>query len=189
MKTLDRIDNTHYLKKTRGMTVVTAIVTIMQFLFSAAIADESDHSAAVSLEADFVEINEQNQEATFQGNVTLRQGTLEIHADKIVVKRDGSGFQHGKATGNPAHFRQKREGMDEHIDGYATRIEYDGLTGQLEMFEKAKIIRGPDKVEGDYISYNMETEFFQIKGGGKSAGTGENPNGRVRAVIQPKSKD
>ncbi len=175
----------------RASTVASLLCVCLALIFmkfpNAVNADDSDTMAPVTLEADFVEIDDKNQEAVFKGNVTLRQGTLEINANEIIVKRDEKGFQYGKARGNPAHFRQKREGLDEHIDGYAKRIEYNGENGQLEMFEDAKITRGPDEVEGDYISYNMTNEFFQIKGGGKSAASINNPNGRVKAVIKPKN--
>jgi hypothetical protein len=35
----------------------------------------------------------------------------------------------------------------------------------------------------------MQTEVFRVVGGGKGAATGNNPEGRVRAVIQPKPKE
>ena len=56
------------------------------------------------------------------------------------------------------------------------------------MFTNARIQRGDDEVRGDYISYDAITEFFQVIGGGKTAATPGNPQGRVRAVIQPKPK-
>ena len=148
-------------------------------------AESNDTTAPVTLEADFVEIDDKNQEATFKGNVTLRQGTLEINAEQIIVKKDSKGFQNGKASGSPAHFRQKREGFSDHIDGYAERIEYDGQSGKLEMFENARITRGNDKLEGDYISYNMQTEFFQIRGKDVTQPNNTEPAGRVKAIIQP----
>ena len=47
---------------------------------------------------------------------------------------------------------------------------------------------GSDEVRGNYISYDAVTEFFQVIGGGKSGGHAGNPQGRVRAVIQPKAR-
>jgi lipopolysaccharide export system protein LptA len=42
-------------------------------------------------------------------------------------------------------------------------------------------------VAGDYISYDLTTEFFQVIGGGGKAASANNPQGRVRTVLQPKS--
>ena len=152
-------------------------------------AERADREKPVTLEADRVEIDDQKKESTFLGNVTLTQGTLMIKGDRIVVKQDVNGFQFGVAYGAPAQFRQKREGADDYIEGFAQRLEYDGKAEKVEMFTSARLQRGSDEVRGDYISYNAATEFFQVVGGGKSAATPGNPHGRVRAVIQPKPRD
>lgn len=153
-----------------------------------ALAEKADRDKPVNIEADRVDLDDAKKEATFEGNVTLSQGTLQIKADRIIVKQDASGFQYGIAFGKPAYFRQKREGFEEYIEGYGERLEYDGKLDKMQMFTQARIQRGGDEVRGDYISYNAVTEFFQVIGGGKSAGTAGNPQGRVRAVIQPKPK-
>ena len=74
----------------------------------------------------------------FEGNVSLTQGTLQIKADKIMVKQDADGFKYGIAYGNPAYFRQKRDGFDEYIEGYGERIEYDGKADKMQMFTNAR---------------------------------------------------
>src|SRR5258707_12038096 len=153
-----------------------------------AVAERADRDKPVNLEADRVDLDDAKKEAVFFGSVTLTQGTLTIKADKIIVKQDAEGFQYGIAYGNPAHFRQKREGYDEYIEGFSERLEYDGKADKVQMFTNARMQRGRDEVRGDYISYNAITEFFQVIGGGKTVATPGNPQGRVRAVIQPKPK-
>jgi lipopolysaccharide export system protein LptA len=164
------------------------IALVLSFAATAQ-AERADRDKPVTLEADRVEIDDQKKEATFLGNVTLTQGTLVIKGDRIVVKQDATGFQFGVAYGAPAYFKQKREGVDEYIEGFAQRLEYDGKAEKVEMFVSARLQRGGDEVRGDYISYNAATEFFQVVGGGKSAATPGNPHGRVRAIIQPKPRD
>lgn len=153
-----------------------------------AFAEKSDRDKPVNLEADRVDLDDAKKEAIFEGNVSMTQGTLLIKADKIIVKQDADGFQYGIAFGKPAYFRQKREGFDEFIEGYGERLEYDGKVDKMQMFTNARIQRGGDEVRGDYIAYNAVTEFFQVIGGGKSTATAGNPQGRVRAIIQPKPK-
>lgn len=151
-------------------------------------AERADRDKPVNLESDRVDLDDAKKEAVFEGNVTLTQGTMMIKADKIIVKQDADGFQYGIAYGSPAHFRQKREGFDDLIEGFSDRLEYDGKADKVQLFANARIQRGRDEVRGDYISYNAITEFFQVIGGGKTAATPGNPQGRVRAVIQPKPK-
>ena len=153
-----------------------------------ALAERADRDKPVNVEADRVDLDDAKKEAVFIGTVTLTQGTLTIKADKIIVKQDADGFQYGIAYGFPAHFRQKREGYDEYIEGFSERLEYDGKADKVQLFTNARIQRGGDDVRGDYISYNAVTEFFQVIGGGKTGTNAGGAPGRVRAVIQPKPK-
>ena len=152
-------------------------------------AERADRDKPVNLEADRVTLDEAKQTASFEGNVVLTQGTLMIRGDRMVVQQDVSGFKYGTAYGNLASFRQKREGYDEYVEGYAERIEYDSKAEKVQMFNRAYIKKTNDDVRGNYISYDAATEFFRVLGGGKKAATPGNPEGRVRAVIQLKSKD
>ena len=152
-------------------------------------AERTDRDKPVNLEADQVTVDDNKQTATFVGKVVLTQGTLVIRGDRMVVQQDADGFKYGVAYGNLASFRQKREGYDEYIDGYAERIEYDSKAEKLQMFNRAYLKKANDDVRGNYISYEVATEFFKVVGGGKQAATAANPDGRVRAVIQPKSRD
>lgn len=151
-------------------------------------AERADRTKPVNLEADRVTVEEAKQSATFEGNVVLTQGTLMIRGEKMIVQQDADGFKFGAAYGNLASFRQKREGIDEFIEGYAERIEYDGKADKLQMFNRAYLKKSNDEVRGNYISYDATSEFFRVVGGGKQAATPSNPEGRVRAVIQPRTK-
>ena len=156
---------------------------------AAGMAERADRDKPVNLEADQVTVDDNKQTATFTGRVVLTQGTLVIRGDRMVVQQDADGFKYGIAYGNLASLRQKREGYDEYIDGYAERIEYDSKAEKLQMFNRAYLKKANDDVRGNYIAYEIATEFFKVTGGGKQAATAANPEGRVRAIIQPKSKE
>jgi lipopolysaccharide export system protein LptA len=151
-------------------------------------AEKADRDKPINLEADTATVDDVKKISIYEGNVILTQGTLQIRADKLVVTEDAEGFQTGTAHGNPANFRQKREGYDEYIEGYALRIEYDSRKDLMQLFTQARMKRGQDEARGNYISYDGKTEFFQVIGG-KETATADSPRGRVRTVIQPKKKD
>lgn len=153
-----------------------------------ALAEKADRDKPINLESDTVTVDDANRVSTYEGNVVLVQGTLNIRSDKMVVIEDTEGFQHGTAYGNPAYFRQKREGFDEYIEGWGKRIEYDNRTDKVELFTEARMRKNQDEVHGNFISYDGKTELFNVIGGGKEAASASNPRGRVRAVIQPKQK-
>jgi lipopolysaccharide export system protein LptA len=179
----------HRLRPTPLPRTIAALLAAALAGASLAHAERGDREKPVNIEADRMTVDDLKKESVFEGNVTLSQGTLMLRADRVVVKQDAAGFNFAYAYGKPAHFRQKRDGVDEYVEGFAERMEYDGKQDKVQMFTNAHVKKGLDEVRGDYISYDAVTEFYQVVGGGKQAATSTNPQGRVRAVIQPKQRD
>ena len=151
----------------------------------AAQAERADRGKPINLESDRMHVDDVQKTSVFEGGVVMTQGTLSIRADKITVRQDKDGYQYGSAIGHPATFRQKRDGAEGYIQGEADRIEYDGKLDRVELFNHARLLREPaDEVRGNYISYDARTEYFSVSGG---AGAGASPDGRVHAVIQPRT--
>lgn len=158
-------------------------------LSNQAAAESADRDKPIDLEADSVKVDDAKQTSTYIGNVILTQGTLIIHADKLIVREDKEGFQHSTSLGNPTTFKQKLEGKNEYMQGSALRIEYDGRMDKVQLYTKAWVKRGEDIVHGDYIMYDANAEYAEVIGGGSQAAAAPGtPAGRVRAVIQPKNK-
>ena len=151
---------------------------------TSALAERADRDQPVNIEADRVMVDDRSKTHTFEGNVILTQGSLSIRGERLVVMQGADGFETGIATGGRdglAHFRQKREGVDEYVEGEAVRIEYDTRSEQAKLFERAMVRSGGDEVRGDYIEYDALTEQYAARSQ-RSAGS----DGRVRAVIQPR---
>jgi lipopolysaccharide export system protein LptA len=151
-------------------------------------AERADREKPVNLEADKVTVDDKKQISTFEGGVVLTQGTMRITADRILVRQDNNGIQSATAYGKPATFKQKRDGVDEYIEGFAEHAEYDGRTGKLELFINALLKRGQDELRGNYITYDVNSEFMQVFGNTPQTTTSSKPGGRVSATIQPKPK-
>ncbi|MEK7709032.1 MAG: lipopolysaccharide transport periplasmic protein LptA [Pseudomonadota bacterium] len=154
-------------------------------------AERTDREKPIYLEADRATVEdvnrkESNRVSVFTGNVILTQGTLRITADKVTMKEDLHGFRYATATGDLVSFRQKRDGLNEYVEGWSQRAEYDSKTDKIELFRQARLKRGSDEVQGDYISYDMRTEFFKVIGS-KERGDETGPDKRVRITIQPKN--
>jgi len=152
----------------------------------ASYAELADSEQPINIEADQVLIDNASQISTFTGAVKMTQGTLVIRGDKIVVVQDKDGFKHGTAYGHTASFRQKREGLNEYVEGFGERIEYDMRSDRVDFYVQARVKRAQDDVRGEHIIYNAKTEVFQADGGDKSAATAT--SGRVHAVLHPKPK-
>jgi lipopolysaccharide export system protein LptA len=165
------------------------LITLLLSVTSLSVnAEKADKDQPIELEADTVTVNDAKKTSIYTGNVILIQGTLVIHADKLVVREDAGGFQHGTSYGNPTTFKQKREGKNEYMEGSAQRIEYDGRMDKIQLYTKAWVKRAEDIVHGDYIMYDANAEYSEVIGGGPKSATSATPTGRVKAIIQPKNK-
>jgi len=160
-------------------------VAVLSYI-SPCFADRADSEKPLHLESDQVVIDEANKTSTFTGSVQLTQGTILIQGQKIVVVQDKDGFKHGTIYGDTANFRQKREGMDEYVEGSGERIEYDTRLDEINLYGQAHVRRGLDDVRGEHITYNLKTEIFQVTGG--STSSVDTSSKRVRVVLQPKTR-
>ena len=153
-------------------------------------AEKADKDKPTHIEANTMSSDDAKRMSIFQGNVLLTKGTVAVRAERIVVRQDADGFQVSTAYGNPVRFRQKGDpkGGKEGIwtDGEALRVEIDDRNERIELFERARVTRDQDVVNGEYIFLDQRTEFFSVSAAKGAAPA--SPEGRVKAVIQPKSK-
>jgi len=159
-----------------------------------ALAERVDRLQKMEVESDQPgKVDLQNQIVVFNGNVVVSKGTMLIKASRIEVRESPDGYQWATAIGSagqPATFRQKREGVNEFIEGEAERLEYDAKADTIRFTSKASVrrLRGnvvADEVSGAVITYDNTAELFTVSGGAAAA-TPSNPSGRVRAVLSPK---
>ncbi len=162
------------------------LLTSLSLLAVYAHAEKADRDKPLEIEADTVTVNDAKKISVYTGNVILTQGTLIIRGERLVVREDKDGFQQSTSYGDPTTFKQKQDGKNEYIEGSGQRIEYDGRMDKVQLYTKAWVKRGEDIVHGDYISYDANAEYAEVLGGGKNATTPAAPNGRVKAIIQPK---
>jgi lipopolysaccharide export system protein LptA len=132
----------------------------------------------------------QRQVMVWIGNVTISQGTMLIRADRVELRELPNGFRAATAIGSPgrpASYRQKRDNLDEFVEGQADRIEFDGRADTVRFVGNGLMrqLRGAvvaNEVTGQQLVWANTSEQFTVEGGAKSAA---NPTGRVRAVLSP----
>ena len=163
-------------------------------LSASAQAEKADRLKPLNVEADQPSnLDLQKRVVVFNGNVVVTKGSLVIRGARVEVRETPDGYQAAVATGSPgkpATFRQKRDGVDEFIEGQAERLEYDSKADTVRFVNAAVVRRMraavvADEVTGSVVSYNNTTEVFSVSGG-SSAVTPANPTGRVRAVLTPR---
>jgi lipopolysaccharide export system protein LptA len=178
---------------------------IVWFLLSALVpfaahAEKADRNQPMNIEADALRYDDLRQISVFAGNVVLTKGTILIRGGRVEVRQDPQGYQFGVVTAVPgklAYFRQKREGVDEFIEGEGETIDYDGRADTIKFISKAQLRRYQgvtlnDEFNAGVIVYNNTSDVFTLDGapgtGAKgSVGQAGAPAGRVRAMLTPKS--
>ena len=157
-------------------------------------AEKSDRSKPMVVEADRPgTLDLQRQVVVFNGNVVISQGTMVLRADRVEMREMADGYRAATAlgrAGQPATWRQRRDGVDETVEGAADRIEFDGRADTLRFVGNGAVrrLRGgtlADEITGGVIVWDNTSEVFKVEGGATSAA---NPTGRVRAVLSPRAE-
>lgn len=154
-------------------------------------AEKADRARPLNFAADSARVDEHQQRNILSGNVELTKGTIILRADRVEIIQDRDGHQTASASGGASgrsYFRQKRDVVDEFIEGEAERIEYDSAADVVRFSGRATLrrLRGAsvtDEVSGQTIAYNNNTDAYQVLGGPSSAAS----SGRVRGILAPRS--
>ncbi len=165
---------------------------ILSTLAPTAFAEKADKDKPINLEADLAKYDDVKQVMIAEGRVLVTKGTLVLRASRIEQREDPEGNQYMAATtkvGERVFFRQKREGLDEFMEGEADRIDYDGRADVVRLSGKAVLrrLRGAvlaDESTGNLIVFNNTTETMTING---QPATASAPSQRVRMMLSPKA--
>ena len=165
-------------------------------------AEKADRSKPLTIEADQPgTLDLAKQVVVFNGNVVVSQGTMAIRAERVEVRERADGHRSATALGGvgnggkPASFKQKRDGVDETIEGVAERIEYDSRGDVVRFAGNAQVrrLRGgvpADEITGALITYDSGNETFSVQGAptataGAASAAG---NGRIKVVLAPRAE-
>jgi len=157
-----------------------------------ALAEKADRNKPMNVEADALRYDDLQQSSVFTGRVVVSKGTIVIRGGQLNVRQDPEGYQFGLVKAEPgklAFFRQKREGLDEFIEGEGETIEYNGRADVVKFMGKAQLRRYKgavlnDDMTGGVIVYDNTTDVFTIDNG-VATGSPSAAGGRVRAMLTP----
>ncbi|EHN71199.1 lipopolysaccharide transport periplasmic protein LptA [Aliivibrio fischeri] len=151
---------------------------LASLLFSASSwALSSDTEQPIHINSNSQNFDMQSNQVTFTGDVTLKQGSIEIFADKIVVIRPQGkeGREVLEAYGKPTRFSQLTDD-GKTLKGKANKLRYELENEFLKMTDSAELTQDGSIIKGKVITYNMKTQKL-IADGGK--------DDRVTTILQP----
>ena len=140
---------------------------------------ESDQQQPLYLEADNAELDEAKRLSLYTGNVIVRQGSLEIHADQVQIHHlEDKRPELIIATGQPATYQQLVEGEEQPVEAQARRMEYQATKEEITLIDEAVVFQGTDTFRSDRILYDRRNA--KVKAGASALG-----KERVRIHITP----
>ena len=161
------------------MKTVKFLLPLLLITLPCAVSARSDDRAKpIEVEADSLEVREQENISIYEGNVKLVQGSLEISSDRLVIHfSQARELELMEMTGAPARFRQLDDDNRE-MRGRARHINYTESRSLIELFDDAYFSHAGDTVEGDLIRINTDDNSIQ-------AGSNDSSE-RVKMLIQPR---
>lgn len=175
------------------LTAKLLLVNVGIVLATTAYAEKADRTKPIFLEARELRFDDVKQTVESSGDVILTRGTLVIRAAKMALRKASDGYEFATLTGtpdSPPSFRQKRDGVDEFIEGQSESIEYDARADTIKLINNAELrrLRGTtlaDEITASVILYENLTDRFSADSGASSVGA--LPQGkRVRVMLVPK---
>ena len=151
------------------------------------LAERADKDKPIALSSEKASFDDVKQIYILENNVLLIKGTLIIKGEKATVKVDPEGYQFATIFSKPetlASLKQKRDtGIDEYIQGFGEKIEYDAkketaiLIGNAQMSQLAGT-KISDAIHADKIHYDGITEKYHAIS-----------SEAVKSILSPRRKD
>lgn len=167
--------------------IAPSLAALLAFGCGFALAERADREKEIVVGADHLLADDANRTSTFEGSVVVTQGTMRMTANKVTVKEDADRHKFYVAYGAPVTFRQKRDKVDEWIEGFAERAEFDDLNDMLRLYNRARVKSNQNEITGEFISYDMNKELAEVTGAAPGAKPAANPP-RVKMTIVPQKK-
>jgi lipopolysaccharide export system protein LptA len=140
----------------------------------------SDRDQPMAIEADRVELDDGAGVSEYRGNVKVTQGTLVLTGDSMTVYNKGDKVEKVIMLGKPATYRQRPDNKDKDVRAKALRMEYYTTPERIILLREAEVEQEGDRLRSERIEYDVAKDKV-------NAGTND-PKGRVRIVIQPRSE-
>ena len=153
------------------------LLLLAALVASNATAKTADRSAPMDVSADRTDaMLGDDSDSILSGNVTIAQGSLQVHADKAVIQRKAGDITQVELTGTPATLNQVADN-GEAMNARASKIVYT-LSSDLIVLTGGVVIEQPrGNLRGETIKYDLKTG--RLDGGGDG--------NRVQMRILPKT--
>ncbi|MEQ9926949.1 lipopolysaccharide ABC transporter substrate-binding protein LptA [Pectobacterium brasiliense] len=148
--------------KTNNLMRNTLIASSLFAVSVSAFAVTGDSNQPIHIDSAQQSLDMQGNTVTFTGNVVVKQGTIEVKADKVVVTRPqgAQGSEVVEGYGNPVTFYQMQDN-GKPVKGHAQKIRYELAKDFLVLTGNAYLEQQDSNVKGDRITYLVKQQQME----------------------------
>lgn len=146
-------------------TIVAGVLLVSS---TSAFALKDDTNQPINITSAQQSLDMNGNVVTFTGDVIVKQGTIDIRADKVVVTRaeGADGKEVVEAFGNPVTFYQMQD-SGKPVKGHGAKLRYELANDFVDLTGDAYLEQLDSNVKGDRITYKVKEqkmEAFSNKG-------------------------
>ncbi len=174
----------------KSLRLLSLALLLLRPVFALALSTDADQP--IEIEADFGELDDESNRATYTGNVVAVQGSMRMTGEKLIANfTDNHDLVDVYLDGTPAHFKQTPDGGKDDIQGQAMKIEYHQDKNLLFLIDRARLNQGERLFEGYRINYDTKRSIMTGRGASSTPRNIQIPqtSGRVKLVIPPRQRD
>lgn len=169
----------------RYKIIVALLSSFLSLLLTTQCYALENRTETVTIQADQMYFDMQSNTSIYQGNVKIKQGTIELLGDIIEIHQKNDVITQITAEGNPAKFSQSTaDGSD--IRAQSKLIKYFSATNRLVMINQAILIQDDQIIESERIEYDTDKQTLLA---GQKQSEQSKPSQRVKITLTPNNKE
>jgi lipopolysaccharide export system protein LptA len=146
-----------------------------------AIALPTDRTQQVEITANNARFDERAGEAVYRGNVLVKQGTMEVRGDSLILNVDDKGaLTIARTLGKPARFQQKVDPNKGLVKGEANEVIFDNRDSSVTLIGNAVLRQDSASFSGPRIVYSTTRKQIEASG---------NDTERVQLIFPPSIRE
>ena len=137
----------------------------------------------IKVQSNYMQFDMATGSSTYEGDVKISQGNIELNGDKVVILRQQNKIQQIHIDGQPARYTQD-EASENKIHATSQHMQYLAGEHLLIMTVDAKLEQPDHTIESQRIVYDTKNKIV-IAGSDEQTQQG----GRVNITLTPKKDD
>ncbi|SFX02140.1 lipopolysaccharide transport periplasmic protein LptA [Marinospirillum alkaliphilum] len=161
------------------------LLSLLLAYSSLTLALPEDREKPVQVQSERMQWNNQQQLATYTGQVEVTQGELKIKAELLELHRGEDGALERATASSPgelAYMRDRPRAEEPKVEAWAETIDYQPAQDRVVLTGNARLVQGEDSFRGHRLTYNLLSQDIQAE-------QAESDAGRVEVILTPRRRE